>query len=232
MRAATSRRTLATAIGSTAFTLVTLGLFIALTAAAALSAGLHEPERAFLQKVVAFRTPALTSLALAVTVLGSTAVTAGILGVVVATAWIRQRSIGALVPVLAWSGTLLSVLLIKALIGRVRPDPGLWLTHFTGASYPSQHAALSACTFTIVPWLATAPVPQSTAKRFPWGALTALALLIAGSRLYLGVHYPTDVVGGLCLGLFWTSVVAGAFRNRPSNVPSIESPARSPGSRR
>lgn len=226
------RRTRSDAIASTRISLLALGLFVAVTIAVHSSSGLREAERAFLQGVVAIRTPALTSLARAVTLLGSTAATAAIVVVAAGTAWRRRRPVLAAMPVLAWLGTLVSALLTKASFARARPDPTWWLTYIAGSSYPSQHAALSACTFTAVAWITPALMARPWPSWFPWVAPAALALLVGGSRVYLGVHYPTDVVGGFCLGVFWTSAVARAFRSRTSNLPSIEIPARSPGSRR
>jgi undecaprenyl-diphosphatase len=92
--------------------------------------------------------------------------------------------------------------LVKPVIGRERPFVGMRTVHVIGgrpsdASFPSGHAANSVAGA----WTLTRVVPDAA----PWYWLLAVA--IAYSRIYLGVHYPLDVVGGAMLGLACAALV-------------------------
>ncbi len=95
----------------------------------------------------------------------------------------------------AWSSTYA----LKALVGRVRPE--LWSTEwYWGSSFPSGHT-LSTAAFATALALAAAHIwPRSS---FVVLVLAATWIGLVGlSRLVLGVHWPTDVLGAICLGIF------------------------------
>jgi undecaprenyl-diphosphatase len=84
----------------------------------------------------------------------------------------------------------------------------------TGSSFPSGHAT-QASAF----WFALVLVsPSVGASRAVTGLAAALALLlvaaVAASRVYLGVHYPADVVAGVLLGTSWAAFVSRCLRER------------------
>jgi undecaprenyl-diphosphatase len=98
-------------------------------------------------------------------------------------------------------GTIISTVL-KMLFDRPRPD-------FTGvaevftASFPSGHATVSAVVFLTIGAMLAEASPERQLKRFFVGVAIALTLLVGVSRIYLGVHYPTDVLAGWSLGAAW-----------------------------
>ncbi|RYE45302.1 MAG: phosphatase PAP2 family protein [Hyphomicrobiales bacterium] len=98
-------------------------------------------------------------------------------------------------------GTIISTVL-KMLFDRPRPD-------FTGvaevftASFPSGHATVSAVVFLTIGAMLAEASPERQLKRFFIGVAVALTLLVGVSRIYLGVHYPTDVLAGWSLGAAW-----------------------------
>jgi len=112
-----------------------------------------------------------------------------VLGIALATLW-RRPSIGLLV-LAAVSAADLSATLLKILIPRHRPRVHTLVPEPHDHSFPSGHAATSFAGATLL----AACAPR---LRVP---LYALAVLIAFSRLYVGVHYPLDVLGGAALGL-------------------------------
>ena len=94
-----------------------------------------------------------------------------------------------------------------------RPRPPYWfVNHETSASYPSGHAALVIAFYgfwTAVAWQSDLPI---SAKRWIRLAFAALAIGIGWSRLALGAHYITDVVGGYLLGAAIASVAMLVYR--------------------
>lgn len=98
---------------------------------------------------------------------------------------------------------LLSVIL-KLIFERDRPQLWQWLIHASNYSFPSGHAALSsalALTVILLAW--------HTKYRVLTITLGVLYVFVIGlTRLYLGVHYPTDILAGWCLGFGWVLLVA------------------------
>jgi undecaprenyl-diphosphatase len=71
------------------------------------------------------------------------------------------------------------------------------------ASFPSGHAMLSAVCYLTLGALLAGVVPARRYKAYILGTAIFLTLLVGGSRIYLGVHWPTDVLAGWCLGAAW-----------------------------
>lgn len=116
------------------------------------------------------------------------------------------RRIGALMIVGAsLSGGVLSETL-KALFERARPDLVPHLTHMASASFPSGHAFLSAVTYLTLGVLLAREHDGQRAKLLLIGGAVLLTLMIGASRVYLGVHWPTDVLAGWSLGAAWAAL--------------------------
>jgi undecaprenyl-diphosphatase len=110
-------------------------------------------------------------------------------------------------------GTLLQQAL-KALVGRARPvwpDP-VDSAHY--AAFPSGHAMTATVVCGLLLWL----LHHYGAGRAVWRTAMALAVIsVAGvglTRVWLGVHWPSDVVGGWVLGAFVVAVAVGAYERR------------------
>lgn len=161
--------------------------------------------------------PWLEEAARDVTALGSlsvlTIVTLGALGQLL---WARKPDAALLVAVAVLGGTALNTL-SKSGFERPRPDLVPHLTRTVTTSFPSGHAMLSAVVFlTLGALLAQAQERRRVGAFFLAYAL-ALTLLVGVSRVYLGVHWPSDVLAGWCLGGAWAAacwLVAEALRRR------------------
>lgn len=95
---------------------------------------------------------------------------------------------------------------LKIAIGRERPDVvGHAALTFT-ASFPSGHAFLSAVTLLSIAGFVGLASRREDIKRLCVTLAWVMILLIGLSRIYLGVHWPTDVIGGWCLGVAWSSI--------------------------
>ena len=111
----------------------------------------------------------------------------------------RGRRVDAFIVLL--SGVpLLAGLLLKELVGRARPD--LWLTGPGpgGMSFPSGHATFAMVFGGILIVLIGETVSSAPARRAIQLGLVLLILAIGASRVYLGVHWPSDVIGGYLFG--------------------------------
>jgi membrane-associated phospholipid phosphatase len=96
---------------------------------------------------------------------------------------------------------------LKGLFSRPRPELWEHRGQFAWTSYPSGHAIVGvAVYFTIARML-----HRERGWRWPFVAATIMLVVVLYSRLYLGVHWPTDVIGGWLLGALLTVCVAGVF---------------------
>ncbi|MCJ2069529.1 phosphatase PAP2 family protein [Methylobacterium sp. J-030] len=107
-------------------------------------------------------------------------------------------------------GGQVTVALLK--MGFERPRPNLFPNApqvFT-ASFPSAHATLSAVTYLTLGALLMRLQPQHRLKVFFLALSVFLTVLVGTSRIFLGVHCPTDVMAGWCLGVVWAVLCWGA----------------------
>ena len=153
------------------------------------------------------QTPWLTDVMFALSVIGdvpATLVLAGIL-LLALTVWFRQE---VAFFVVSLGGATAIMLLTKLVLARPRPElfPEGPLYDTTTPSFPSGHATGSAAFYLTLYLLSRRAIP-----RWSWlvglvGGLLTLSIMV--SRLYLQVHYPSDVLAGLALGVAW---VLGAW---------------------
>lgn len=113
----------------------------------------------------------------------------------------RRRSLGFLVAAVA-GGQLLS-LWLKRWFDRPRPDLVPHGSFVYTASFPSGHAMMSAITYLTIAALLARVVPGRSMKLFVMAWALAFTFLAGTSRVYLGVHWPTDVVAGWAVGASW-----------------------------
>jgi undecaprenyl-diphosphatase len=122
----------------------------------------------------------------------------------------------ALAVALSLGGAILLSDWVKLLVSRPRPSVE-HLQAVTGASFPSGHATqASAFWLSLVFVLRPAGAPR-VARGIAAGLALALIFTVAASRVYLGVHYPADVVAGIVLGTGWA-----AFVWRSVCAPSVQ----------
>jgi undecaprenyl-diphosphatase len=112
----------------------------------------------------------------------------------------RWREMGALAICLA-GGAVLSFLL-KNLFHRARPDL-LHIVQETGYSFPSGHALATMCFYGMAAFLMMRTIPSWRGRLAVITLTLILSVAIGISRIYLGVHYPTDVVAGYAVGSMW-----------------------------
>lgn len=113
-----------------------------------------------------------------------------------------RRTTAALVAFAVLGGTLLSTLL-KAGFARPRPDLVAHLVEVSSQSFPSGHAMMSTVTWLTLGTLLATAQPTRRLKAYVLGTGIAIALLVGVSRVYLGVHWPTDVLAGWFVGAAW-----------------------------
>ncbi len=169
----------------------------------------------------AHRHPAATQLMLFVSLVHSTPgllSLAGLLGLWIAAA--RQRAwLWRLLP--AVPGAMLLNVGIKNVFARTRPaldDPIVVLHTY---SFPSGHAVGSAAFYGFLAWwLLSRLPPAATGQRAAvLAGAAAMVLLVSLARLYLGVHYLSDVLAGMLLGTLWSLLCTRGVRGQsPANV--------------
>jgi undecaprenyl-diphosphatase len=169
--------------------------------------------------------PALQNVMLEVTALGTGTVVGMIVLISGLFLWLNQHKHSAILLIVATLGGLVLDQLLKIGFARPRPHIFEWGTHAASSSFPSGHAMSSIIVYGTVAYLA-ARLQQNVASRVLTLTLAVvIILLICASRLYLGVHYPSDVAAGLVIGLAWAgfcmAILEAAQLYAKSNAPQM-----------
>jgi undecaprenyl-diphosphatase len=114
----------------------------------------------------------------------------------------RKRAAAAFLAVAVGGGALLSALL-KELFQRPRPAVVTHLVEVSSASFPSGHAMLAAITYLTLGAIIARVLPSQRLRAYVFAIAVLVTLLVGISRIYLGVHWPTDVLAGWCVGASW-----------------------------
>jgi undecaprenyl-diphosphatase len=175
--------------------------------------GLESYDVSIAQWAARNATDASTTIMKVITELGGTRVLVPLTIVVGVIAWRHHRH-GAVIGflVLAVVGQNLLSNGIKLLVDRVRPDVDP-LAGFSGPSFPSGHTTAAAACFAAFALVLGRRRPLSVKAWLAAGAV-GVGVAVGGTRVLLGVHWFTDVLGGLALGWAWFAVCSVAFGGR------------------
>lgn len=153
------------------------------------------------------REPILTAVMRVVTMIGGGAIVAGVMAAAAVVSFVTTRALKLPAFVaLAMTGAFALVRILKPIVGRTRPriDP---VYDAADPAFPSGHATWAAVLFATLAILLTRGRGR-VATVWIWAGAALGAALVGLSRVYLGVHWPTDVLGGLALGGFWVALSA------------------------
>ena len=122
-----------------------------------------------------------------------------------------HRTSAALLAVTVVGGVCLDVAL-KFAFHRARPEPYFGLPTPATFSFPSGHSLMSLCFYGVAAYLISVHVDSARWRLALRVAGALMVLLVGVSRIYLGVHYPSDVVAGFAAGLVWLTAIVFAYR--------------------
>jgi undecaprenyl-diphosphatase len=169
-------------------------------------------DEAVLRYLGAHRIPWLAAAMLEITFLGTGTVVGMIATVAALFLALTRHGTAAWLMLWATLGGLVLNTLLKNVFDRPRPSVFTWGTHALTTSFPSGHAMSAAAVYGTAALLATRLTRRRGVRASVIAAATVVIVLIAFSRLYLGVHYPTDVLAGLVVGGAWAAFCAAALK--------------------
>jgi membrane-associated phospholipid phosphatase len=176
--------------------------------------------------MVAHRAAGWTTLARALSTLGSQAVLIPLAALAEAVLLARRRFARGGLLIAAWGGAILLYRITKYFVDRPRPPSNIWLTRVgETTSFPSGHATQSLATL-----VALAVLGAAWLSKPPWpGLLLALVLAVGvgWSRVYLGVHWTSDVLAGWSIAAAWITIVLSLGRVAQAR-PVARTPDRGP----
>jgi undecaprenyl-diphosphatase len=153
----------------------------------------------------------LTGIAIDLTALGSPVVLGIFVAMVVLVLAMTRDRAGSLLVVISALGAAGWTLVLKHLIERRRPPVSGHLVAVTGYSYPSGHSLASAAILMSGAIIACRHLDSRAQQLVVLACTLAVVSAVALSRVYLGVHYPSDVAAGTSLGLAWAFLSAAAL---------------------
>ena len=194
--------------------------------------GTQGVDDAIMRWIAQHQYPNLQTAMLEITSLGTGTVVTMIVLVAGLFLWLNRHKHSAILLVVATLGGLVLDELLKIGFNRPRPQFFKWGTYAVSSSFPSGHAMSSVIVYGTVAYLA-ARLQRNRRSRVLTLILAAIIIaMICISRLYLGVHYPSDVLAGLVIGLAWAAfcmaVLEAAQLYAKHNAPQMladEAPA-------
>lgn len=223
-----------------------IGIFIVLGATVALAATwvfvriageVREGETqafdvAVLRFMEAQKTELLDRVAIEITFLGTGVIVLTIVAISGMFLWLTKHKHSALLLMVSTAGGILLNGLLKAGFDRPRPQVFEWGQHTVSSSFPSGHAMSAAAVYMTVAYLAARLQRRRISRALTLLAAVIVIALIAASRLYLGVHYPTDVLAGVVIGIAWAALCMAMLettllygRRRSARMRAAEEPS-------
>ena len=193
-----------------------IGMMLALTAVfffGWLASEMREGETARFDDAVrgfvhTFASPVLTEMMRVFSFLGSTFFLV-LLGIaVVGVFYYLKHRRAALIFTITTIGATLLLVSLKLAFRRARPEPFFDTILPSSYSFPSGHSLASFCFYLALAAIINNRIENLFIKILIWIFAAALVLLIGISRIYLGVHYPSDVLAGFVVGFIWVITIA------------------------
>ena len=189
------------------------GVVLALIAGAAFAqlaeyvreGGTQSFDVAVLRWIGAHHTKFLTAAAIELTYLGTGTVVITIVGVSALFLWHTEHKHSARLLLASVAGGIILNNGLKLLFHRERPTIFEWQTSALSSSFPSGHAMSATVCYGTVAYLVSRLQKHRVSRIATLTGAAILILLICMTRLYLGVHYPSDVLGGIIVGVAWAS---------------------------
>ena len=168
-------------------------------------------DSAILLAMAKMRTPWLTGTAVDMTALGSITLVVLFSAFALLVLLVLRDRMGAIQLLAASAGAGILTVITKDFLERSRPEEAQQLIVVSGFSYPSGHSVSTSALYLTIAIIAGRYVRHAGARTAIFLAVSVVLLLIGASRIYLGVHYATDVVSGISLGAAWALLLAGLF---------------------
>lgn len=211
----------ASTLGAITLNVAGLTAFALLAYATTRSLSFHQFDWQFSNWVAHIRTPGGIVFWSTVTKLFNPVPAVVLSAVLLLWTWRLEHKIGRWLPIVAMVGGVMIGFLIKKSTNLPRPE--FAVIHVPGSTFPSLHATAVALFALVVVWILAPKLRSAKWRRwFPLGA-SVFCLLIGWSRVYLGVHWLSDVLAGYALALAWFSFVIlfyAALRHTKSS-PSV-----------
>lgn len=164
--------------------------------------------------------PELTRVALSITDLGSAPVLILLIVAVVGYLALLKAYRSASLLLFSTAGGMVLSTLLKQFYGRPRPEVISHLQEVVSASFPSGHTLHSTVVYFMLAALLIRALSRRRLKLYVLTSAALLVGLIGCSRVYLGVHYPTDVLAGWSVGIFWVLLCWNVGCRHLDHVPA------------
>jgi undecaprenyl-diphosphatase len=175
-------------------------------------------DQVYLGYMESLRQPLLTDIILAITHIGDPVVLFIITALQLLLLWLRKKSVEVIVFALAMFGGAGVVWITKHLIARPRP---LGIIAETGYSFPSGHALVASIFFPLILYIFKHKVPAGWKRKTFLSTGMLLMIIVVLSRPYIGVHYLSDAIAGLIIGLLISSfaiLIIEGYHRKHDNI--------------
>jgi membrane-associated phospholipid phosphatase len=197
---------------------LTAGLALSIAAAAVFGllagivhgGGTQTVDERVLQWFAAHRSPLLDEIMFDITTLGDGVVLIMIAAIASVFLWITKHHWSVYILIVGMIGGKVLNTVLKAAFDRNRPSVVEWIYEVTSPSFPSGHAMGVFIGYGTVAYLVGRLSPTRRLRHVTWFIASVTIVAIGVSRMYLGVHYPSDVIAGFLAGLAWLAFVASS----------------------
>lgn len=184
-------------------------------------------DHSVLNSILPFRTPRLSSAMIDVTAMGSVTVLTILVVVLSGFLYFIKKGYVALHLIIASIGSGVINQILKAFFERERPEITYRLVDVQGFSYPSGHSMSAAAIYFTLAIIFSSLLRGAGQKTIIAGLFFFIICLIGFSRIYLGVHYFSDVSAGILMGISWASLLASISSIIKHQRPEIAEQAES-----